>query len=199
MPALAVRDTERLLRIVAEAESIGGDQPFTPDLLGELGRLVFADGVGYSEIDRARRRDLLHVGWPDDEDDDVEFEDEVVWRVVLEEHPLCLQQGKGHFGAMKLSDFLTQRELHRTWVYDNWFRPSASSTSSRSRFPHRGGTRRRFFSVGVAAGTSQSATGSSSTVCSRTSPASGKRHGHVDCSSRHSQASIKRPSVTHAE
>jgi hypothetical protein len=94
MPALAARDVERLLRIVAEAESIGGDQPFT-DLLGELGRLVPTDGVGYSEIDRARRRDLLHVGWPDDEDDDVEFEDEVVWRVVLEEHPLCLQQREG--------------------------------------------------------------------------------------------------------
>ena len=28
-----------------------------------------------------------------------------------------------HFGAVKLSDFLTQRELHRTWVYDTWFAP----------------------------------------------------------------------------
>jgi DNA-binding CsgD family transcriptional regulator len=121
VPALAARDAERLLRFVAEAESIGGDQPFTPDLLAELGRLVPADWVSYNELDRVRRRNLLLVERP--EPDDVELDDEVVWRVLLEEHPLCLRQQEGYFGAQKLSDFLTQRELHRTWVYDNWFRP----------------------------------------------------------------------------
>jgi hypothetical protein len=121
--AIAARDAERLLRFVAEAESIGGDQPFTSDLLAELGRLVRADSVSYNELDRVRRRNLLLVEWPDHQPDDVELDDEVVWRVVLEEHPLCLRQREGHFDAIKLSDFLTQRELHRTWVYDNWFRP----------------------------------------------------------------------------
>jgi len=121
--AIAARDAEQLLRFIAEAESIGGDQPFTPDLLAELGRLVRADSVSYNELDRVRRRNLLLVEWPDHQPDDVELDDEVVWRLVLEEHPLCLRQREGHFGAIKLSDFLTQRELHRTWVYDNWFRP----------------------------------------------------------------------------
>jgi DNA-binding CsgD family transcriptional regulator len=123
LPALATRDAEQLLRFIAEAENIGGDQPFTPDLLAELGRLVRADWVSYSELDRVRRRNLLLVEWPDHEADDVELDDEVVWRMVLEEHPQCLQQREGNFSAMKLSDFLTQRELHRTWLYDNWFRP----------------------------------------------------------------------------
>jgi DNA-binding CsgD family transcriptional regulator len=41
----------------------------------------------------------------------------------LEEHPLCLRQQEGYFGAVKLSDFLTQRELHRTWVYDHFLAP----------------------------------------------------------------------------
>jgi hypothetical protein len=108
MPALTSGDAERLLRFVAEAESLGGDQPFTSDLLGELGRLVPAEVVAYNELDRVRRRDLLLVVWPDEED--VEFEDDVIWRVILEEHPLCLQQREGRFDAMKLSDFLTQRE-----------------------------------------------------------------------------------------
>ena len=45
MAELARGDAERLLRFVAEAESIGGDQPFTPDLLAELGHLVQADWV----------------------------------------------------------------------------------------------------------------------------------------------------------
>ena len=43
------------------------------------------------------------------------------WRALLEEHPLCLRQQEGHFGAVKLSDFLTPRELHRTWLYDTFF------------------------------------------------------------------------------
>jgi DNA-binding CsgD family transcriptional regulator len=121
VPGLATRDAEQLLRFIAEAESIGGDQPFTPDLLVELGRLVPADEVGYCEIDRVRRRSLLNVDdWPDDREPP---DDETLWRVLLEEHPLCLREKEGHFGAIKLSDFLTQRELHRTWVYDNWFAP----------------------------------------------------------------------------
>jgi DNA-binding CsgD family transcriptional regulator len=124
MAALARGDAEQLLRFIAEAESIGGDQPFTTDLLAELGRLVPGDSVVYSELDRVRRRILLKVdNWPDDEDDGVELDDETFWRVLLEEHPLCLREQEGHFDAVKLSDFLTQRELHRTWVYDNFFAP----------------------------------------------------------------------------
>jgi DNA-binding CsgD family transcriptional regulator len=124
MQALSANDAERLLRFVGGAESLGGDDPFTSELLVELGDLIHADSVTYNELDRVRRRNLLTVGRPDDaKEDDVELDDEVVWRVLLEEHPLCVHQQKGHFDAMKLSDFLSQRELHRTWVYENWFQP----------------------------------------------------------------------------
>ncbi len=123
MPALETSDAEQLLRFVAEAESIGGDQPFTPDLLVELGRLVEADWVTYAELDRVRRRTLRNFGRPDDGDSDLELDDETRWRVLLEEHPACLRQQEEEVGASKVSDFLTQRELHRTWVYDTWFAP----------------------------------------------------------------------------
>jgi DNA-binding CsgD family transcriptional regulator len=124
MPALAANDARGVLDFVAHAETVGGDQPFSPELLVELGRLVPADWVTYCELDRVRRRLRLIVGRAGDgEDDDVEIGDDVAWRVVLEEHPLCLRQQAGYFGAIKLSDFVTRRELHRTWVYDNWFRP----------------------------------------------------------------------------
>ena len=124
MAELARGDAERLLRFVAEAESIGGDQPFTPDLLVELGHLVEADWVTYSELDRVRRRHLAKVGRPEDAEDDVDdvgHDDEMFWAVFVEEHPLCQRQQAGNFGAIKFSDFLTQRELHRTWVYDNCY------------------------------------------------------------------------------
>ena len=124
MPALATRDAERLLRFVAGADSVGGDQPFTPELLAELAGLIPVDWVSYNELDRVRRRSLFLVGSPDYEgDEDDEIPDEVAWRVILGEHPLCLRQQEGYFGAVKLSDFFSQRELHQTWVYDNWFRP----------------------------------------------------------------------------
>jgi DNA-binding CsgD family transcriptional regulator len=125
VPALATRDAERLLRFIAEAENLGGADPFPPDLLVELGRLVPADCVVYSELDRVRRRVRLVFCRPEDEDDSVRIDDEVRWRVLLEEHPLCVHQQEGHFDAMKLSDLLTQRELHRSWVYNNWFVPFA--------------------------------------------------------------------------
>ena len=68
MAALARGDAEQLLRFIAEAESIGGDQPFTPGLLVELGHLVEADWITYSELDRVRRRRLRNFGRPDDGD-----------------------------------------------------------------------------------------------------------------------------------
>jgi DNA-binding CsgD family transcriptional regulator len=125
MAVLARGDLEQLLRFIAEAGTIGGDQPFTPDLLAELGRLIPADSVVYNELDRVRRRRIVLVGRLDDEVDGVELDDETRWRVLLEEHPVCLRQQAGDLGAFKLSDFLTQRELHRTWVYDNWFAPQS--------------------------------------------------------------------------
>lgn len=122
MAALTRRDAEGLLRFVGEAESLGGDDPFTSELLAEFGRLVPAERVLYNELDRVRRRNVLDVRWPGGERPKVERDDDL-WRFFLEEHPLCVRQQQGHSEAMKLSDFLTQRELHRTWAYDFGFAP----------------------------------------------------------------------------
>ena len=48
MAILAKGDAEQFLRFVAEPDSVGGDQPFTPELLVELGRRL-------SETARTRR------------------------------------------------------------------------------------------------------------------------------------------------
>ena len=47
VPALTRLDAQRLLSFVGEAESLGGDDPFSGDLLVELGHLVPADWVIY--------------------------------------------------------------------------------------------------------------------------------------------------------
>jgi hypothetical protein len=47
--ALLARDAERVLRFVADAEDIGGDEPFTPEVLGELAAIIPADWTAYQE------------------------------------------------------------------------------------------------------------------------------------------------------
>jgi DNA-binding CsgD family transcriptional regulator len=122
--SLASRDADRLLRFVAEAGRIGGDQPFTPELLVELGELVQADWVSYCELDRVRRSLLAYVARAGDEEDgDADDEDDIFWSIVIDEHPVCVRHQQGHFVALKLSDFLTQRELHASRLFDVWFKP----------------------------------------------------------------------------
>jgi DNA-binding CsgD family transcriptional regulator len=123
MAALTSSDAERLFLFVADAESLGGDDPFPSELLSEFGRLVPADRVLFHELDRVRRRNLLQIRWPAGENPKIERDDELVWRFFLEEHPLCLRQLERDVTAIKLSDFLTRRELHRTWAYDFGFAP----------------------------------------------------------------------------
>jgi DNA-binding CsgD family transcriptional regulator len=127
MAALSASDSERMLRFVAEAESVGGDYAFTPDLLVELGKLIAADWVSYSELDRVRKRGLFHAARPgedEDEDDDygADYWEGLYWK-ISEDHPNCCARHYGKLGATKLSDFLTLRELRRSRIYHFWFGP----------------------------------------------------------------------------
>jgi DNA-binding CsgD family transcriptional regulator len=119
--ALAARDAERLLGFVAAAAEVAGDDPFTPEVLVELGKLVPADCVTYCEQDRVRKRVRLTVGRAHDWDD-IDEPSLSYWEIA-HEHPVCREHNKGVFDALKISDFMTLRELRRSHVYDVWFRP----------------------------------------------------------------------------
>jgi DNA-binding CsgD family transcriptional regulator len=122
VPRLSANDAERLLRFVSEAEAVGGDQPFTSDLLVELGRIVEADWVTFCELDRVRKRVLLNVERTGDSSEG-SVDEGVLWELVIEEHPVCVQYQRGVIDALKLSDFMTLAELRRGRLYDEWFRP----------------------------------------------------------------------------
>jgi DNA-binding CsgD family transcriptional regulator len=124
--SLSASDAERLLRFVAEAAGTQEDQPFTGEFLARLGEIVEADWVTYCELDRVRRRLLLNVARTGETDDD-DVDERVFWEVVIEEHPVCVEHQRGRFQALKLSDFLTQRQLQKTRLYDLWFRPLDSA------------------------------------------------------------------------
>jgi DNA-binding CsgD family transcriptional regulator len=122
VPALARGDAERLLRFVGEAESLGGDEPFTGDLLVELGELVRADWIFYFEHDAAPSRlfEIDRTGDSNDWNGDC-FEDFYV--VELYGSPIGQRRLHGDFGALRVSDFFTRRELHRTRFYEVALRP----------------------------------------------------------------------------
>jgi DNA-binding CsgD family transcriptional regulator len=119
--ALAARDAEAVLRFVAVAEEEGGDEPFTPQVLEELGKVVAADWIGYCEQDRVRQRGRLCV---DRAGDAGPGEPLVSYWEIAHEHPICSTHDRGDFSALKLSDFLTLRKLRRSRVYAVWFGPA---------------------------------------------------------------------------
>jgi DNA-binding CsgD family transcriptional regulator len=123
MPALTAADARKLLQFVAEAETLGGVEPFTGELLVELGRLIEADWVTYTEVDHVHRRLLVYLPRPGDEDDEgIENEPEE-WE-LMKEHPVCRRwSADGRFRALRLSDVITRRDLHNNRFYDVALRP----------------------------------------------------------------------------
>jgi RNA polymerase sigma factor (sigma-70 family) len=138
VPALARRDAERLLRFVAEAESFGGDHPFAGEFLTQLGRLVPADWVGYTErqfregICGGRNYDFERPG---DEGFFSGIDLMALTPILKEENPVFLHFRRGSFSAVKISDFLTRRELHRTHLYNLVFKVRSLEDSLGVRLP----------------------------------------------------------------
>jgi DNA-binding CsgD family transcriptional regulator len=122
LAALTRTDAERLLRFVADAENIGGDEPFTPELLADLGRLIEAEWVIYHETDYVRRRELAYVERRGDEDDEDygELTDDD-WE-LMNDHPICRRWWRdGRFSALRLSDVIKSRDFRRSRFYaENW-------------------------------------------------------------------------------
>jgi DNA-binding CsgD family transcriptional regulator len=123
VPGLSAADAEQVLRFVATAEEVASDQLFTPDLLVELGRVIGADWVSYNELDRVRRRNILEVVRPGEDDDTDAADLDLYWDVVAFEHPICAPPNTGSHSAEKLSDYVSLSDLRRSRVYDIWFRP----------------------------------------------------------------------------
>lgn len=132
---LSRHDSERLLGFVAEAETITGDQPFTGELLVELGRLIEADWVTYTEVDPVHRRSLMYLPRPGDEDDEGGDIGDEGWE-LMGEHPICKQWRRdGRSSALRLSDVTTPREWRQSRIYDEFFRPWGIEYELKARLP----------------------------------------------------------------
>lgn len=123
MTALAPGDSERLLHFVAEAESFGGDHPFEGEFLTQLGRLVPADCVSYSDCVGCDEGAGPHFDRPGDEGLFCGFDWDELTPFYEAENPVTRHHAAGGFGAVKISDFLTRRELHLTGWYRLGMKP----------------------------------------------------------------------------
>jgi DNA-binding CsgD family transcriptional regulator len=118
VPALTRGDAERLLRFVAGADAYGShDQPFTPDLLVELGGLVPADLITYLEMQDDRP--VAEVTRPGESDEELGIAanelpeiDEIV-AMCRAEDSIAARHFAGSTETLMYSDFYTQRQLRR--------------------------------------------------------------------------------------
>lgn len=107
---ITARDAAHLIRFVSDAEELGGDDPFPSPLLERLGKLVPADWIGYEERDFVGKRCFAQYEHPE-----LRIElDPGAARCFREEDPFWCRHSSGDFGAIRLSDLVSQRVLHRT-------------------------------------------------------------------------------------
>jgi DNA-binding CsgD family transcriptional regulator len=120
MHRLSAADLQGALRFVHDANAETGPNPFPAHIVDRLRALLGCEWGSYCELDRQNERVLGLVEAPAGPD---ASSDETFWR-ILGRHPLCQAQALGRVDALKLSDFHTHRELRRTELYAEWFRPA---------------------------------------------------------------------------
>ena len=139
---LSDRDLALLLDVVGEASAADGAQPFELDVLKLLVDLVPADRAGYYEFTRARPGNLYETDtdhldtfdWSAKENCEAIF----AWP-LLDSHRGCPER------ALKLSDFLTPRELERNRWYLDAMRPWGCRYEMKLWLPSPAGFVRGFF------------------------------------------------------
>jgi DNA-binding CsgD family transcriptional regulator len=118
---LARADLEAILGFLELAYGTAGEEPLPPPVLESLSTVVSCDEVSFTELDRVRRKVIRGVAYRKDGPPSGPGM-ETFWRLD-HQHPLCAQTVAGRFDALKISDFVTSRELHRREIYREWFRP----------------------------------------------------------------------------
>ena len=109
-----------LLEFVRETYACRDRDGFITHLVRALPTVIAAEITGYSQINAQTR--VASGVW---EPANARFPtDEQIFAQYMVEHPIithCQQTGDGH--ALKISDFITQRQFHRLGLYNEFFRP----------------------------------------------------------------------------
>ena len=126
MSRLRASELEAILEFVAEADSECGEDPFPPHVLERLLRLVPCDlPVTYGEQDWTAQRVLHYTEFPQRNASatDEALGEATFWSVARHNPMMRYRASTLDSRAIKLSDFLSTRALHRSVLYDRWLRP----------------------------------------------------------------------------
>jgi DNA-binding CsgD family transcriptional regulator len=121
MVRLALRDARQALEVVQAVASVDSSEPFPLETIELLARAVPSESVTYSEWDTTGPpRANVVVGTPT-----VSISPEVVEarRELCCSYPLSVVQRSSEQRALKISDFLSLRELRRSDYYDAVLKP----------------------------------------------------------------------------
>lgn len=108
------------LALVDVAYSAGGPETYAEGVVEALARLVPGEVVGYDEFELVDLRPISAYETPalDQPREVVEGK-----RMFCGEYPLCGTRRRSETHALKISDFLSSRELHRLHYYNYALRP----------------------------------------------------------------------------
>jgi DNA-binding CsgD family transcriptional regulator len=118
---LAHRDVHDALEVVHAASSVDASEPFAQDTIDPLARLIPCELVGYSEWDISNGPTLRRAV----EQPSVLTPPDVLEarRAYCSTFPLSVKRRSSESRALKISDFVSLRELHRSNYYDCVLRP----------------------------------------------------------------------------
>lgn len=131
MAALAQADVDAIVAFVGEAAISDGPGPFSSHAMRLLRDLARADDIAFSEKDRIRHRDigLTTVDGVVPLDAIEEPKDAASYWQIRHEHPVCeYHERSGDYRALRVSDFMSRRQLLRSRVYRDWFKPRGIET-----------------------------------------------------------------------
>ena len=114
------------LEFLREAGASDGSDPFPRPMLEALTRLVRCDVANFCELDRGREQVMSDTESTGDhfKHDQDSPEQRRAWR-LLAQHPVCTYQTRtGRFEAIRLSDLIARRQLHRLELYAEAHRPA---------------------------------------------------------------------------
>jgi DNA-binding CsgD family transcriptional regulator len=120
VPNFSRREVRDALALIDVAYSADGPEPFAERVVEALARLVPGEIVGYNERELVSRRLLTARETPF-----VDAPGEAVEAVstFCGEYPLSMLKRRSETRALKISDFVSSRELHRLHYYNHALRP----------------------------------------------------------------------------
>lgn len=125
-------DLDALLSLLEAGDGIETIEEFPPYVLEQVPRLVACDSISYNEVDPDEGRAVVAM-----EPSTLRFDGDVeAFGRLMTQHPVIMwSQRTGDGRAFRLSDFLSQDELHELDIYREVFRPLATEYQMSASLP----------------------------------------------------------------